>query len=363
MLELAPFIVHHKVSTREAFKQMDSNGAKFILVADDDKRIIGLISDGDLRRAIWNSTSLEDPVETIANRNFMASEYGTTPSELTSLFQENDHFRVIPILKDGYLRDLAFKEAYQNSGNWSTTQKIDLPVVIMAGGQGTRLDPFTRILPKPLIPIGNQPIIEIIMDHFAQYGMTNFWLSLHEKSRMIRAYFEDFGEKYDISYMEETEPLGTVGSLALFRNQLKSPFFVSNCDIVVDTDYTKIYEFHREGGHALTIVGSIQHYHIPYGVCEIDKDGSLDQMREKPEIDAVVNTGMYLFDPLVMDYIEDGKRLDINRLMEILKDNSHSIGVYPVSANSWTDVGQWEQYQNAVEKLNGVFQHEPKSEG
>ena len=363
MLELAPFIVHHHMSTREAFKKMDNNGAKFILVADNQKKIIGIVTDGDLRRAIWSSTSLEDPVEAIANRNFMSSEYGTSAQELTKLFKKNGHFRVIPILKDGYLRDLAFRESFQVGGNGSHTEFLDLPVVIMAGGKGTRLDPFTRVLPKPLIPIGNQPIIEIIMDYFARYGMTNFWLSLHDKSKMIRAYFEDFGEKYDIKYVEELESLGTIGALSLLRSHLNRPFFVSNCDIVVDTDYSKIYKFHQAGGHSLTIVGSMQHYHIPYGVCEINGDGSLNRMKEKPEIDAVVNTGMYLLNPNIMDYVPEGKRLDINHLIDDLKADGHSIGVYPVSSNSWMDVGQWDQYQRTVDKFNKVFPREVAAKG
>ncbi len=362
MLELAPFLVHHQVSTREAFKKMDSNGAKFILVAGDDKRIIGLVTDGDLRRAIWSSTSLEDPIGTIANHDFLAGEYGIGPHELSRQFNDNQHFRVIPILKDGFLRDIALRESYENDGYHSTLKQLDLPVVIMAGGKGTRLDPFTRILPKPLIPIGNQPIIEIIMDRFAQYGMTDFWLSLHDKSKMIKAYFEEFGKKYSIQYVEENEPLGTIGPLSLLKENLNSPFFVSNCDIVVDTDYTKIWDFHKTGGHTMTIVGSMRHYHIPYGVCEINSDGSLNEMKEKPEIDAVVNTGMYLFDPSVMDYVSEGNRLDINHLMDILKADNRSIGVYPVSENSWTDVGQWDQYQQTVEKFSKVYPNEEQAE-
>ena len=362
MLELAPFLVHHLVSTREAFKKMDSNGAKFILVAGDDKKIIGLVSDGDLRRAIWSPSSLEDPIGTIANQDFLSGEYGIGPHELSRLFMKHTHFRVIPILKDGYLKDIALRESYENDGYSASDKKLDLPVVIMAGGKGTRLDPFTRILPKPLIPIGNQPIIEIVMDRFAQYGMTEFWLSLHDKSKMIKAYFEDFGKKYNIQYVEEDQPLGTIGPLSLLSDNLKTPFFVSNCDIVVDTDYSKIWDFHKEGGHSLTIVGSMRHYHIPYGVCEINPDGSLKEMKEKPEIDAVVNTGMYLFNPVVMDYVKSGNRLDINHLMDMMKADGHSIGVYPVSENSWTDVGQWDQYEQTVEKFSKVYSNEEQAE-
>jgi NDP-sugar pyrophosphorylase family protein len=222
----------------------------------------------------------------------------------------------------------------------------------MAGGKGTRMKPFTNILPKPLIPIGEKTMLEVIMEEYSKYGIHEYYLSVNYKRNMIKAYFEDEPNNYEIHYIEEDEPLGTAGSLKLVEHIIKTPFFVSNCDILVKGDYDKMYDFHIQGGFDLTIIGTMQHHQVPYGVCEIKEGGELIKIIEKPEYDFLVNTGMYILQPNVLDYIPENKFFHITHLIEGLKEKGGKVGVYPISEKSWIDVGQWNSYLNFVTNDN-----------
>ena len=222
----------------------------------------------------------------------------------------------------------------------------------MAGGKGVRLDPFTRILPKPLIPLGNDPVIKVIMDEFHKSGISHFYISLQEKERMVRAYFHDYALDYHIEYVQEDKPLGTAGALRHLEEKMKGTFFVSNCDIIIHTDYGAFYDFHKKGGYALTMVGSMRQYTIPYGVCEMDNGGVLTAIREKPRYDFLVNTGLYLLEPAVLRCIPKNKYFDMTDLVKKVKDSGMKVGVFPVSENSWIDVGQLSEYKNVINKLS-----------
>jgi len=201
----------------------------------------------------------------------------------------------------------------------------------MAGGKGTRLDPFTKVLPKPLIPIGERTIIDIIMDKFYQNGIKEFYISINHKSRMIKSYFEEANTKFIIHYLEENQPLGTAGSLKLLEGKIEGSLLVSNCDIIIDTDYSEIIEFHEKKKYDMTIVGSFRHYVIPYGVCEISNGGSLKEIREKPEYDFLVNTGMYVLEPDVLVPIPVNKFYHITDLINEYLKRQEKVGVYPIS--------------------------------
>ena len=221
----------------------------------------------------------------------------------------------------------------------------------MAGGKGTRLEPFTYIMPKPLIPIGNKPIIEIIIERFAEFGINEFYISLNYKANMIKAYFEGRPISEFLHYILEDSPLGTAGALKKLKDLIKSTFIVSNCDIIVKSDYSKIIDFHKSGKYDLTLVASMHHYTIPYGVCYVENGGDLKEISEKPEYDFLINTGMYVLEPNVIDFIPENTFYHITHLIDNLKKNNRKVGVYPVYEKSWIDVGQWEEYKNAIKYL------------
>lgn len=349
------FKINHKKTIREAFKTESLNKEQFVIVTDNQDNVLGIVTDGDFRRAIWKSVPFEKPIEEITNRNFTYFNEDYDLSEIKKIFSSTD-IRQIPILREGKLIDIIFKKDFFISGLAALRKKTDIPVVIMAGGLGTRLDPFTRILPKPLIPIGEKPIIEIIIDKFVQYGIDRFFISVNHKAKMIKAFFEDFSKEYNISFIEEDRPLGTAGALKFLKGKINTPFIVSNCDIIINEDYAKIMEFHQKGGYVLTLVGSMQHHIIPYGVCKIKDEGLLYDLQEKPEYDFLINTGMYIVDPSILKFIPANKKYDITELINKVRKNKGKVGVYPISQKSWIDIGQWENYKQVAEKLELTYE-------
>ena len=221
----------------------------------------------------------------------------------------------------------------------------------MAGGKGTRLEPFTRILPKPPIPIGNKPIIEIIIDKFREYRIDRFYLTVNFKSKMIKSYFDELSPDYSLHYLEESKPLGTSGSLKYLEGQISETFMVSNCDIIIDADYNEMVKYHREQGNLITMVASLKHYHIPYGICEIENGGTLKGIKEKPEYGFLVNTGMYVVEPKALNYLKKDEPLDFTQLIELIQKDGQKVGVFPVSEKSWLDTGEWEEYKKSLDQL------------
>ena len=240
--------------------------------------------------------------------------------------------------------------------NWSILGKktkasesfTDIPVVIMAGGKGERMKPFTKILPKPMIPINDKTILEYIIERFRNISCNDFHITLNYKAKILKAYFEELNLDYNISFVEEVKPLGTAGSLFLLKNKMKKPFFVSNCDIIVKCDYEELYQFHIEGKYDITLVASNKEYIIPYGTCELDKNGSLSIINEKPKYDFLINTGLYVVNPRLLKLIPKNKFYHITHLIENAKASGFKIGVFPINEESWIDIGQWSEYKKAI---------------
>ena len=238
-------------------------------------------------------------------------------------------------------------------GNKQETRKdlIKLPVVIMAGGKGTRLKPITNVIPKPLIPIGEKTILEEIMDQFEGIGCNKFYMSVNYKSDMIRFFLDQLEHKYNISFFEEKTPMGTIGSVSLLKGKVTTPFFVSNCDIVIDQDYRSVYEYHRSNKNDITVVTAVKNFHIPYGVIETGEDGLMVELKEKPIQTYMINTGVYLLNPELFDEIPEGEFFHVTHLMEKLISRGGRIGCFPVSENAWRDMGEWPEYLKILDVL------------
>lgn len=346
-------VEQYKVSSdqtiRASIKKLDQTGIGFIVVVNQSNKILGIVTDGDFRRAILSGVSLDVPILTIANNKFFYVNEGYTKDELELVFL-NDIAQV-PVINNNELKEIILKKNLQAINSEKATRQLDIPVVIMAGGKGSRLEPFTNIMPKPLIPIGNKPIIEIIIDRFAEYGIQEFYLSLNYKANMIKAYFEELPIAKYLHYVMEDIPLGTAGALRQLKNVVDTTFIVSNCDILIMDDYAKIVDFHKAGKYDLTLVASMHHYTIPYGVCYVENGGDLKEISEKPEYDYLVNTGMYVLEPGVIDFIPERTFYHITHLIEELKRNNRRIGVYPVYEKTWIDIGQWEEYRKAIKNF------------
>jgi NDP-sugar pyrophosphorylase family protein len=225
-------------------------------------------------------------------------------------------------------------------------------VIIIAGGKGTRLDPFTKILPKPLIPIDEKPVIEVIMDNFKKYGFNKFIIALNYKAEMIKMYFAENPNNYQIEYIQEKDFLGTIGALSLIKEKLDGTFIVSNCDVVIDANYDDLLNYHKQNNNQITILGVSRNINIPYGILNMKNErADCEEIIEKPDYHFIVNSGVYVLEPEVVDLIPRNQSTDMPDLLVLAKKKEFKIQVYPVNC-SWFDIGEWGEYKKAVEYMD-----------
>lgn len=335
---------------KQALRQMDAMGEKTLLVIDDCSMLLGTISDGDIRRWILKGKDLMEGVFKVMNPSPISLDQNFE-RKIAKQIMVKQMLECLPIVDSNkkVISAIWWTDLFENKSK--KLKKLSIPVVIMAGGEGTRLAPFTKILPKPLMPIGNKPIIEIIIGRFMDYGCNDFYLSLNYKSNIVKAYFSDLDLQYKLNYIEEEVPLGTAGSLHFLENNIEGSFFLSNCDILIEADYGDILKFHQQKKNKITLVSSMKHFMIPYGICEIENGGILKAIKEKPEFDFFVNTGMYILDTTVLAHIPKNKFYDMTDLIGDYLKKGERIGVYPVSEKSWLDMGQFEVLQEMLKKF------------
>lgn len=344
------------VTIKIAWERINRNANQVLFVVDEQKRIIGSISDGDVRRWVLGDNSLKEPVRKIMNRRPVLCSESDGPKKIKALMLRHKVLCIPMVDAHGRLVRVVTWDALFADGKETKAAKsgaaLDVPAVIIAGGFGTRLRPFTKILPKPLVPIGDKPILEHIMDRFQAFGVGEFFLSVNYKAAMIKAYFSESRDPSRLHFVQEDKPLGTAGSLSLLKGKVEKEFFVSNCDILIDADYAEILEHHRANRNAITMVCSMKHTRVPYGVVEINEGGTLKCMREKPEFGHLVNTGMYVVNPEMLSLVPEGEMFHFTDLIEKASGKGHKVGVYPISENAWLDIGQLEDYQAVLNKIS-----------
>jgi NDP-sugar pyrophosphorylase family protein len=221
----------------------------------------------------------------------------------------------------------------------------------MAGGKGTRLKPITNVIPKPLVPVGDKTILEIIMDQFESIGCHKFYMSVNYKADIMKYYLSQLPHQYDIEFFMEDKPLGTIGSVSLLKGKINTPFFVSNCDSINEQDYRDVYDYHVSNHNDMTIVTMVKSFKIPYGVIETGEDGLMTALKEKPEQTNQVNTGVYVLNPDLIDEIPEGVFFHITHLMEKVQKRGGRVGCFPVSEQSWKDMGEWSEYLKMIKVI------------
>jgi len=344
-------LINKNSTVKEALKLLDKTAKKILFVVDETNKLIGSLTDGDIRRWILKDGTLNEQVKNVCFKGtyFVETDYNIENVKEEILKRKIVYVPVLDKNKE-IVEFLIWDKLFDGKLLRKTKEKIDAEVVIMAGGKGTRLDPFTKILPKPLIPIGEKTILEIIIEKFIEYDLTEFYISVNYKAKIIKSYFEEIQPEYKINFLYEEKPLGTVGSLKQLEGALNKEIILTNCDIIIEADYPDLLKHHKEQKNDITIVASLKHYNIPYGICEIENGGQLLNIKEKPEYDFLVNTGMYIINPDVLEFIPKDEFFHITHLIEKIK-STHRIGIYPISENSWADTGEWIEYKKAVEKL------------
>lgn len=335
-------IIQFDATLLMALKQMDSIERKLLLVFRNGT-YINLLSIGDIQRAIINNSSLETSISKILRSNTKFCHASDSFEEVRKKMIEY-RTECMPILDmNEDLVDVYFWENVFPEADRKEKSHLGLPVVIMAGGKGSRLKPLTNVLPKPLIPIGERTIIEEIFERFGNHGCNEFFVSVNYKAEMVEFYLKNQNLPYHLVFFKEEEPMGTAGSLSLLKGQIHETFFVSNCDILIEQDYSEIIDYHRFNKNEITIVAALKHFPIAYGTIETGDNGRLLNLVEKPELTFKINSGMYILEPHILDEIPENQIFHITSLIEKILKRKGNIGVFPVSEKSWKDIGGWEE--------------------
>lgn len=344
---LEKYTITADFTVKAAIEKMKSENIKAVVVVDEEKKVLGLFSNGDMREFFLQGGSLSENISAAMNKNPKLYASKDEAKEERASF-----LRVIyPIVDDTkHLIDVLDFEQLNSNDRVSDALK-DVPLVIMAGGKGTRLYPYTKILPKPLIPIGDVTITERIIDSFAKYGVKDVTMILNHKSGMIKSYMTELDLDYNLDFVKEKDFLGTAGGLQLVKDKIKNTFILSNCDILIDDDIECVYKTHKAKKNKITMICSMKDVVIPYGVVETNSDGSIKNMQEKPDFSFLINTGVYMIEPEVLEDIKPGEFIHMPDLAQKYIDRGENVGVFPIPEKAWLDMGQFSEMENMMKSL------------
>ena len=342
MKSLADVLVKEGVTLREVLEVMTRDGRQIALVVGPDWRFRGLVTDGDVRKAILRGVSLEGRVEDVMNRTPVVGVAGLPAAEALAVMRARS-IRHLPLVDErGVVVDLLLLETLL-----APPPPLKTRAVIMAGGEGRRLQPLTASVPKPLVTVGGKPILEILIERLRQSGIVDLVVAVHHKSEMIRDRLGDGGRLgVRIAYVEESVPLGTMGALRLVRERFDAPFFVVNGDVLTKCDFRAMWQFHRsQSAPAMTVGVSLHQVDIPYGEFTL-RGTRVVKIEEKPRKEFPINAGIYVLEPSVVDVIPDGCYFDATDLMRLLLDGDRPVTAYLIR-EYWLDVGRHDDLEKA----------------
>ena len=347
MDSIEQFIGSDAITLSEAMKRMDVNAFGILFLVTERGELFGCITDGDVRRYLLAGGSMTSLAAGAANKQPKAA---ASKEEAISLYHKQDYIAIPIVDAQRRIIDVYF------GGNKAARPRADLniPVVINAGGRGTRLDPFTKVLPKPLVPVGDIPIIEHIMKEYLKFACDDFHIIINYKKELIKAYFAENDFDYHITWHEEEKPLGTGGGLCLLKGVLRDTFFFVNCDTLLNTNYESILKFHRENANMITMACAYKNINIPYGVVDIGMNGIIEAMHEKPLMSFLVNTGIYVVEPEAVEDIADGVPMDFPQIIDMERKRGKKAAAFPVSDGDWMDMGQLPELEKMRYKRYGA---------
>ena len=367
--EFEQLCIGKDASMLQAMEQMDRVGHKLLMVMENGS-FVGLISIGAIQRALVKGVSPRDSISGHLRDDIVLCSSSDNEEKIKAemLRCRAEYMPIVeprntPNTRNGdRIVDVVFwEDVFGEALQVKATKKYDLPVVIMAGGEGTRLRPLTNILPKPLLPIGTKTIIETIMDRFAEIGSRRFFISLNYMADTIERYLTEHNDgRYELFFFREDKPLGSGGSLSLIRDRISEPFFLTNCDNILQQDLAEIVEVHRQNKNEMTVVAAVKSMKLPYGNLVVEgDDGRVEhveraggervvRVEEKPEFLFRVNTGVYVMESELINEVPDGRYFPITDLMNIVIKRGGRVGCFPITDGSWCDIGNWDDYCHAL---------------
>ena len=347
MYKIDEIKINQNASIKEALEVIDKGAIKVAVVLSDDGLLLGMLNDGDIRRALLKGMSLGDSIAGIINKHPVVANINDTKERILELANEKK-LHQIPIISNGKLigiQDIREFLAPKNKPN---------KVILMVGGLGTRLRPLTNDVPKPMLDVGNKPILHTIVENFAKYGYTDIIMCVNYKSEIIKEYFgngDKFGVK--IEYVLENQRMGTAGALSLLQKRPKDDFFVMNGDLLTNVNFEYLHEYHKDSNALASICIRKYEMQVPYGVVNV-RANKVTSIEEKPTQSFFVSAGIYMFSPIVLDFIPKGVFYDMPTLFsELLKQD---FAVYPFFIREyWLDIGKMDEYRRANDEYEGVF--------
>ncbi len=342
-------IVRTSAPIRDVIASIDRGSMQIALVVDEGGRLRGTVTDGDVRRGVLKGLSLDDSVEKIMRRKFICVKPGFSRAHLKEIFSEKGIHQIPVVDEEGRVVGMELVDDYVLS------RPRENPVVLMAGGEGSRLSPLTDQCPKPLLPVGQKPILETILENFLEHGFRSFYISVNYKKEMIHSYFGN-GSRWgvEIAYLHEEERLGTAGSLSLIPQRPRVPLIVMNADLLTKVNFTQLLNFHSENGAGATLCIRECDFQMPYGVVRLEENRVLG-IDEKPVKRFYVNGGIYVFNPEVLDVIAKNERLDMPQLFEALVRRRWNVVAFPIR-EYWIDVGRLHDLEQAHGDFPAVFE-------
>ena len=347
-------------TVRDAIQLLDQTSFQIVLVLNAEGKLLGTVTDGDVRRGVLKGIALSSPIDQIQYTNPTTVPECTARSQIFSIFKEKILKRIPVLDRLGVVVGVECLEDYL------AAESIENPVVIMAGGLGKRLYPLTKDTPKPMLKVGEKPILEMIVESFVAQGFRKFFLSVNYKADQVENHFGD-GLKWgvQIDYLRETTQLGTAGSLTLLSEVAQAsslPIVVMNGDLLTHMNFARLLEFHASNQVKATLCVREYDFQVPYGVVTMDAtSGQVSSLDEKPTHNFFINGGIYVLEPEVLDLIPPGVRYDMTELFSKLLEQSQPVGAFPVR-ELWMDIGRLDEFER-VSSDPGLFIKENKIQG
>ena len=336
-------------SIREAMRNLSENSLRIAVVCDDQQHLLGTVTDGDIRRGLLHDFDLHDPVTKVMNQQPVTAKETDSRQARLKKMQQYD-LLALPIVNDS--NELVGIETLKQA---MQPPKKDNPVFIMAGGFGTRLQPLTDYCPKPMLRIGEKPMLEHLIEQFISFGYQNFYISTHYLPQVIQSYFGDGSKwKIKISYIHEETPLGTGGALTLLPKDLPDlPLIMMNGDVLTKVDFDLLLSHHEKNQLDATMCVRELENRIPFGVIKSEQ-GLITSMVEKPNYRYHINTGIYVLSPEFISSVKTSGPIDMPTLLEQRIAENNKIGIF-TSYDYWLDIGRMSDYQKAQQDIERLF--------